>query len=94
LNLCESNFEGIFIKPKYALNDYVEVFGRLGLNEANLTTSYSGNYSGSYVAYGAGVNFYFTDDKRQYLQIDYMSWGHDNGYSLSGPGLSYGYRFN
>ena len=87
------NFDGIFIKPKIAVNDFVEFFGRVGVNELNLKTSYAGSYTGSYVAYGAGVNFYFTDDKKQYIQIDYMNWAHNNGYSLSGGGLSYGFRF-
>lgn len=87
------NFDGIFIKPKYALNDYVEIFARMGLNEVNLSTSYAGRYTGSYLAYGGGINVYFTDDKKQYIQLDYMNWAHNNGYSLSGGGLSYGYKF-
>ena len=87
------NFDGIFIKPKLALNDHLEMFARIGLNELNLSTSYAGSYTGSYLAYGGGMNFYFTDDKKQYLQIDYMNWAHNNGYSLSGAGISYGYKF-
>ena len=87
------DFDGIFIKPKYALNDYVEMFARMGLNEVNLSTSYAGRYTGSYLAYGGGINVYFTDDKKQYIQLDYMNWVHNNGYSLSGGGLSYGYKF-
>ena len=87
------SFDGVFIKPKYALNDYVEMFARIGFNELNLSTSYAGSATGSYLAYGGGVNFYFTNDKKHYFQLDYMNWAHDNGYSLSGGGLSYGYRF-
>ncbi len=87
------NFDGIFVKPKYALNDYLEIFTRIGLNEVNLNTSYAGRYTGSYLAYGGGINFYISNDKRQYFQLDYMSWAHNNGYSLSGAGLGYGYRF-
>ena len=87
------NFDGIFIKPKYAFNDYAELFARIGFNEINLSTNYAGSYTGSFLAYGGGINFYFTNDKKQYIQFDYMNWAHNNTYSLSGTGVSYGYKF-
>ena len=86
-------FGGAFLKPKYPINESLEIFGRVGYNNMTLSTSYGGSLSKTYTSFGGGLTAYLTSDKKQYISADYMRWAAANGYTLAGPAITYGYKF-
>ena len=63
---------GLYLKPKYALNDAFEVFGRIGYQKTTLRFSFdgdSGDESKSAAAYGLGASYLI--DKNLYLSGSY-----------------------
>ena len=86
-------FAGAFIKPKIELGDSIELFARAGVNNLTFSSTYSTSSTKTYGAYGAGLTLFFSGEKKQYLSLDYMRWASENGITLGGAGLTYGYRF-
>jgi hypothetical protein len=86
-------FAGAFIKPKIELGDSIELFARAGVNNLTFSSTYSTSSTKTYGAYGAGLTLFFSGEKKQYLSLDYMRWASENGTTLGGTGLTYGYRF-
>ena len=82
---------GLFLKPKMALTDNIEVFARIGAMRADITASASGAHTGTDVAYGLGIQTNFT--KTVYGQLDYMNTYDRGGVSAKGYTLSLGTRF-
>ena len=86
------SFTAFYLKPKYPINDTFEIQRQLGSNNMVLSSSYS-SATKSFTSYGLGLTAYLGSDKKQYLAVDYMVWGDNNGYSLISPALTYGFRF-
>lgn len=88
------NSYGIFVKPHMMLTDQVELFGRLGYLESELEVSVPGGSAtdsdGSF-AYGAGVNYHFTD--RFYGQFAYTSFYDKDEDTAQGYTLAVGMKF-
>jgi opacity protein-like surface antigen len=88
-----SNSFGIFLKPKYDINNF-EVFGRLGWARTKLKVSALGvsdSGSDNDLAYGIGVNYNF--NPRTYVGIDYTRLLDKNDTKIGGVTVSVGYRF-
>jgi len=86
---------GVYLKPKFAVANDTEVFGRIGYTSAKLTAS-AGNVSVSgdtvnSLSYGAGLQTEITKD--WYAQADYMVFSKKDGGTVKGFGVSAGYRF-
>lgn len=82
---------GLFVKPKVALTEGTEVFARLGVLRSDITASAAGRDLGTDIAYGVGIQTYFT--KTVYGQFDYMhSYDRDN-VAAKGFTVSAGTRF-
>jgi len=91
-NVVKLNFAGVFLKPKFPINDTVEIYGRLGTNSSTLKI-YNASVSESTASYGGGLNIYPFDDKKQFFQLGYMTWYKKSGYTIEGAEVSYGRRF-
>jgi hypothetical protein len=87
------NFNGYFLKPKYPLNDNLELFGRIGSNTISVNTSYAGSRSISSASYGGGLTAYLSADKTNYISAEYMTWYSRSGETLSGISVAYGRKF-
>ncbi|SEK95803.1 Opacity protein [Roseateles sp. YR242] len=88
------NAYGVYIKPKYALNDQFEVFGRVGFANSKVklsTTGLSGSDSDSDVSWGLGATYKF--NKQWYGAADYTSYFNKDGLKVDGFALNVGYRF-
>jgi outer membrane autotransporter protein len=87
------NSFGVFVKPKYAINNF-ELFGRLGWARTKVKVSGAGgSASGSDndFAYGVGANYNF--NPRTYVGLDYMRLLDKDGVKVNGLTVSVGYRF-
>lgn len=85
---------GVFFKPKYALNDQFEVFGRLGWASVKLKFSNataSAEDKGNDFAWGLGASYKF--NKQWYGSVDYTNFYDKDSAKVSGVALSVGYRF-
>lgn len=88
------NSYGLFIKPNIMVTDRLELFGRVGYLESELELSVPGaaasDSDGSF-AYGAGVNYHFTD--RFYGQAAYTSFYDKDDDTARGYTLAVGMKF-
>lgn len=85
---------GVFAKPKLALHEQLEVFGRLGWVKAKTRFSDatgSVSDSDSDLAWGIGATYKFTPNWS--ASLDYTSYYDKNSIRIDGIGLSVGYRF-
>lgn len=94
INVNVDSSYGIFVKPKYMLNDRFEVFGRVGYLKTKLTASGIGlsmteNESG--VAYGVGANYYF--NPKTYATISYMNFYDKDNTTAKGVTFGLGMKF-
>jgi opacity protein-like surface antigen len=84
---------GVFVKPKYAIDNF-EVFGRVGYVNSKLRTSSATgtvNTSEGDFAWGVGANYNI--NPRTYVGIDYLR-SYDKGSSkVDGVTVGVGYRF-
>ena len=81
---------GAYLKPKFEIAQDVEVFARVGA----LHTKYEdegSNFSKTKLSYGIGMQTQFTKDV--YGQVDYMSYGKQDGVTAKGFTVSVGIRF-
>ena len=88
------NSYGMFVKPKYMLNDKFEVFGRLGYLKTEYTASNSAHSvteSKSGAAYGVGANYYFTP--KTYANVSYMNFYDKDNTTVEGVTLGLGMKF-
>jgi opacity protein-like surface antigen len=88
------NSYGLFVKPHMMVADKVELFGRVGYLSTELETSVGGiseSERDSSVAYGAGVNYHFTD--RFYGQFAYTSFYDEDDATVKGYTLAAGMKF-
>ena len=88
---------GWFIKPSFAVNERVELFGRLGWVRQKLEVSVpteTATVSTAGVAYGVGANFNLS--KKSYIQASWMTYFEDNKpvhRTTRGVTVAYGMRF-
>jgi hypothetical protein len=87
------NFTGFYVKPKYQLNENLEMFARVGSNTLNVTTTYGGSRSQSFSSYGGGLTAYMSADKKDYISAEYMVWATQGTEKLTGISIAYGRRF-
>jgi len=87
------NFNGVFAKPKYQLNDNLEVFGRIGSNNISVNTTYAGSRSKSFTSYGGGLTAFMSSERKDYISAEYMIWASEAGEKLTGFSVAYGRRF-
>jgi len=89
-----NNMYGFYAKPKFQVADNVELFGRVGYTNVDVTASsrYGGvtGNSGS-LSYGLGAQVDF--NKSVYGQLDWMSYYGKNGDTGRGPSISVGVKF-
>ncbi len=86
---------GVFVKPRIAISNDMELFARLGYLESKFSDSNTDNTipktkQGS-VAFGAGVSYYF--DHRTYVTGSYMSHHSKDGFTVTGLSIGVGYKF-
>jgi opacity protein-like surface antigen len=89
-----SNSYGFYVKPKYALNDQVEVFGRLGFANSKVKLSYAGDSASdddSSFSWGIGASYKI--NKQWYVTADYISYYDKDGSKFTGPSINAGFRF-
>ncbi|ALV05734.1 porin family protein [Roseateles depolymerans] len=85
---------GAFIKPKYALDDKFEVFGRIGYaktkGEMTVVNGSVTTNEGD-VAWGLGASYKF--NKQWYGSMDYTNYLDKDGVKVDGFAINVGYRF-
>lgn len=89
---------GIYVKPKAAVGDGFEVFGRIGYANTRLrATATAGGVtatdtsSDGSLSYGLGANFNVAP--RAYVGVDYMRYYKKDDVKIDGVTVSVGYRF-
>ncbi|WAC72972.1 porin family protein [Roseateles sp. SL47] len=88
------NSYGAFLKPKFALNEQFEVFGRLGWAKSKIQLSEPGTTltsNDSDVAWGLGATYKF--NKQWYGSMDYTNYFDKDGVKVDGFAINVGYRF-
>lgn len=85
-------FNAFYVKPKLPINDTFEVFARVGSNNTTLSTAY-GSVSKASPSFGMGLTTYVTEDKKNYIIVDVNQWYSQNGWRLTGAGVSLGHKF-
>ena len=93
-DLKVDNSYGVFVKPKYMLNDKFEVFGRVGYLKTKYTASGSAlsiSESKSGAAYGVGANYYF--NPKTYASVSYMNFYDKDNTTVEGVTLGIGMKF-
>lgn len=86
---------GVFVKPRVAISNDMELFARLGyleskFSDSNIYNTIPKTKQGS-VAFGVGANYYF--DHRTYLTGSYMSHHSKDGFTVTGVSIGVGYKF-
>jgi outer membrane protein X len=85
---------GIYLKPRYQVNQDLEVFARIGYAQSRTQISWNGGSmtdregSGSW---GFGGNYAI--DKNLYLTASYMNFHKKDGIKINGFNLGAGYKF-
>lgn len=87
------DFTGFYVKPKYQLNDNLELFARVGKNSLTVSSTYAGSRSKSFNSYGGGLTFYSSAEKKDYISAEYMVWATQATEKLTGVSIAYGRRF-
>jgi outer membrane protease len=85
---------GAFLKPKFQLNDEVEVFARVGYVYSKLKLTAGGaseSASEGSFAYGLGGNYYL--NKQTYLTASYMGLYNKDSVKVDGFNLGVGFKF-
>jgi outer membrane autotransporter protein len=89
---------GIYVKPKAAIGDAFEVFGRLGYANTKVrATASAGGFTASdsgsdgSLSYGVGANFNVSP--KMYVGVDYMRYFKKDDTKIDGFTVALGYRF-
>lgn len=85
------NSYGVFLKPKAALGENLEVFGRLGYVKSRFTDSVNGALTYDGLAYGLGANCFLS--KTLYLTAQYLSLYDNASTKVNGFALGLGVKF-
>ncbi|WP_343627607.1 porin family protein [Roseateles sp.] len=85
---------GLYVKPKFAVNEQFEVFGRLGFADSKIKVSGPlGSAKGKDNSFSWGVGAAYNFNKQVYGAVDYMSYFDKDSTKIDGVTLSVGYRF-
>lgn len=85
---------GLYVKPKFAINDQFEVFGRLGFADSKIKVSGPiATATGKDSSFSWGVGAAYNFNKQVYGAVDYMSYYDKDTTKIDGVTLSVGYRF-
>ena len=96
VNFKLSSMYGIWVKPKYDINQF-ELFGRLGYTHTSVKATSSNfpainsNQSDNDFSWGLGANYHFTP--QMYVGLDWMRYSNQSGHKIDGMTLGLGYRF-
>lgn len=86
---------GVFVKPRIAISNNMELFARLGYLENKSSHSNSNNMmvreTQSTLALGGGANYYF--DSYTYLTVGYMGYNNKSSFKINGLNFGVGYKF-
>jgi hypothetical protein len=88
---------GLYVKPKFKINNQVELFGRVGYFSANSTTKFPSfprfneDNNGTSPSWGLGIKVKITPNV--YSSLDWMQMYKKDGADIKGFGLSVGYNF-
>jgi hypothetical protein len=85
---------GVYLKPKIALSDDFEIFGRFGYAKSGAEASvvgYTLTSSGDDFSYGGGAKFRLTQNTD--AVIDYMSYYDKNSVTAKGFTFGLGFKF-
>jgi hypothetical protein len=97
LNFKLAGSYGLYIKPKFQVNDQVELFGRVGYFSAKGNFKFpsfpalDSDTTGTSPSYGLGVKVKITPNI--YSSLDWMQMYKKDGADIKGFGLSVGYNF-
>ena len=97
VNVRLASSYGLYVKPKMAVTDTVELFARVGYfnYKANSTvpsdTTQNSSASGTSLSYGLGASMKITNNI--YGNLDWMQMYKKEGTDIKGMGLSIGYSF-
>jgi opacity protein-like surface antigen len=96
VNVKMPNMYGVFVKPKYVMNQF-ELFGRLGFAHTRVKARSTNNglvdtnQSDNDFAFGLGANYRF--NPKMYVGLDWMRYSNQSGHKVDGMTLGFGYRF-
>ena len=88
---------GLYVKPKFKINDQVELFGRVGYFSSKSSTkvpsfpAFDVDNSGTSPSWGLGIKVKITSNI--YSSLDWMQMYKKEGADIKGFGLSVGYNF-
>jgi opacity protein-like surface antigen len=86
---------GIWLKPKYDINQQAEVFGRIGWNHSKFKATSTGfldrTETRDDLAWGVGANYRFTP--QWYAGIDWMRYSNQSNTHADGLTLTVGYHW-
>lgn len=82
---------GVYFRPRVALGDSAELFGRVGWARTEVRQSSTGKDSDDGVSYGIGGRYHLT--QASYLQADWTRFYDRRHTSIDGFGFAYGMRF-
>lgn len=84
---------GVFVKPKYAFDNF-EVFGRLGWVQSRIrTSSAAGSTSNSEGDFAWGLGANYNINPKTYVGVDYLRSYDKGGSTIDGVTLGVGFRF-
>jgi opacity protein-like surface antigen len=96
INFKLTSMYGIYIKPKYEMNQF-ELFGRLGYAHVNAKAtssafpSLSTSQGDNDFSWGIGANYHF--NPKMYVGLDWVQYSSQSGHKVDGMTLGFGYRF-
>jgi len=96
VNVKMPSLYGIWVKPKYDLNQW-QFFGRLGYAHTRVKVRSTNNnlvdssQSDNDFSYGFGVNYHF--NPRMYVGLDWMRYSNQSGHKVDGMTLGFGYHW-
>ena len=97
VNVRLASSYGLYVKPKLAISDSIEMFARVGYFnfKANSTvpsdTTQNQSVSGTSLSYGLGASMKIVNNI--YGNLDWMQMYKKEGTDIKGMGLSVGYKF-
>jgi len=82
---------GVYFRPRVALGDSAELFGRVGWARTEVSQTSTGKGSDNGLSYGIGARYHLS--QTSYLQADWTRFYDRHHTNIDGLGFAYGMRF-